>query len=76
MVSTMRNKNSVVEWLLNADLCRKMAERVTDSGRKIAWLNLARQWLMLGDPNELQTKTRRLVEDVQDNDTDDPHSRQ
>jgi hypothetical protein len=66
MVEKMGAKHSLVEWLLNADLCRKMAERVTDSQRKIVWLNLARQWLTLGDRSELETRAERVAGAVQD----------
>lgn len=37
------------EWLLQADFCRQMAERSAAPDRKLVWLNLAKQWLLLGE---------------------------
>lgn len=37
------------EWLLQAEFCHQMAERSTAPNRKIVWLNLAKQWLLLGE---------------------------
>ena len=49
----MGNKHSLVEWLLNADFCRKMAYRTTDPARRSLWLMLAERWLKLGDADGL-----------------------
>lgn len=37
------------EWLLQAEFCRQMAERSAVPDRKVVWLNLAKQWLLLGE---------------------------
>jgi hypothetical protein len=69
MVAVMSRERLIVEWLLNADFCRKMAERTADSARKAVWLNLAQQWLMLGDLSVSEKVDKQFVAAVQDKST-------
>jgi len=45
----MGERDKQAERLLQADFCRKMADRANDPERKVAWLTLAQRWLLLGD---------------------------
>lgn len=49
-----------VEWLLQAEFCHQMAERVATPDRKIVWLNLAKQWLLLGESRAVLLETSQL----------------
>lgn len=48
------------EWLLQAEFCHQMAERSATSDRKIVWLNLAKQWLLLGESRAVLIQASEL----------------
>lgn len=48
------------EWLLQAEFCHQMAERSTAPDRKVVWLNLARQWLLLGETRAVLVQASEL----------------
>lgn len=48
------------EWLLQAEFCHQMAERSTSPDRKVVWLNLARQWLLLGESRAVLSEATQL----------------
>lgn len=43
----MGDRQQKTEWLANADLCRRMAERSNDPVLRARWLTLAQQWVEL-----------------------------
>jgi hypothetical protein len=48
------------EWLLQAEFCQHMAERSTTPDRKVVWLNLAKQWLLLGESGAVLVQATEL----------------
>jgi hypothetical protein len=46
----MGNNKQQIEWLANVDLCRRMAERLTEPELRGKWLKLAQDWLTLCAP--------------------------
>ena len=48
------------EWVLQAEFCHQMAERSTTPDRKIVWLNLAKQWLLLGESRAVLVEASQL----------------
>ena len=48
------------EWLLQAEFCHQMAERSVTPDRKVVWLNLAKQWLLLGESRAVLTEATQL----------------
>ncbi len=43
----MGDKRQQTEWLANAEICRRMAERSNDPVLRARWLTLAQQWIEL-----------------------------
>ena len=43
----MGDQRQKTEWLANAEVCRKMAERSNDPVLRARWLTLAQQWIEL-----------------------------
>lgn len=48
------------EWVLQAEFCHRMAERSATPDRKTVWLNLAKQWLLLGESRAVLIQAREL----------------
>ncbi len=48
------------EWLLQAEFCHQMAERSAAPDRKVVWLNLAKQWLLLGESRAVLVEASQL----------------
>jgi len=48
------------EWLLQAEFCHQMAERSAAPDRKTVWLNLAKQWLLLGESRAVLVQASEL----------------
>jgi len=42
-----------LEFTINADYCRDMADQAKDTGLRIRWLELASRWLKLADQTDL-----------------------
>lgn len=49
------------EWLLQAEFCRKMAERSVTPDKQVVWLNLAKQWLLLGESRAVTLEAAQAV---------------
>jgi len=50
----MGDKKQQNEWLANAELCRRMAERTNDPLLRARWLTLAQQWMTLRESSVLE----------------------
>ena len=48
------------EWLSQAEFCHQMAERSSAPDRKVVWLNLAKQWLLLGESRAVLMQAAEL----------------
>lgn len=71
----MGNKQQRTEWLANADLCRKMADRSHDPVLRARWLTLAQQWMTLCDSaREPQSDTEGFERGVHHNGSGRPDS--
>ncbi|MDE2476784.1 MAG: hypothetical protein KGO48_17145 [Alphaproteobacteria bacterium] len=49
-----------VEWLLQAEFCHQMAERAATPDRRVVWLNLAKQWLLLGESRAVPVEAAQI----------------
>ena len=63
----MSDKQQLTEWLINVDLCRRMAERSNDPALRARWLTLAQQWMELYETApEVQTDREGFETHVRD----------
>ncbi len=72
MVSSGEEKEA--EWLLQAQFCKKMAERAATGELRKSWLNLADKWLSLLDAAISRTSNGEPLDEAAPANKDKPKS--
>ncbi len=68
-VFQMGDRQQEAEWIAQAKFCLKMADEITDSARKVVWLELARRWMTLTSRTAPETESGRFDAAIQDKGT-------